>query len=213
MRSFMKKQSARVNGSKQSPMGGVVIGQPPTLVQSFEARNPSDKWFYLYGPIEDEIEYVDMLHEIRYAEPGQQIIIHINSEGGSLSSCLAIINAIKASAAEVITINDAEACSAAAMIWLAGHHRVIASKHVFMMLHEASWGMRGNASEHQRQVALLKKIIRDLIDDFGAWAITPEEMLDFDKGIDVYITGEQIIARGSKAENSVENVMDPVIED
>jgi ATP-dependent protease ClpP protease subunit len=191
----------------QSPSGIFIGGSQHGLVQSFESKNPSDKAFYLYGPVEDPEEYVDLIHEIRYAEPEQQITLHINSGGGALSTCLSIINAIKASQAEVVTVIDGEACSAAAMIWLAGHRRVIASKHVFFMLHEAGWAMVGNASEHQRQVLLLKKIIRGLIDDLALWVVTPEELEDFDKGIDVYITGDQIVERGTKANGDVEDAL------
>ena len=43
-----------------------------------------DLVYYLYGPLEDEADYIELIHTIRYSSPEQQITIHINSPGGSM---------------------------------------------------------------------------------------------------------------------------------
>lgn len=198
---YGNKRARRVafaSKGQQSPQGKgsiIALGGDVDFVPNFESENPPDKVFYLYGPIEEEIEYVDMIQDIRYAPEGQIITIHINSPGGCLSTCLAIINAIQASRAQVIGVIDGEACSAAAFIWLSCHSKVIASKHVYFMVHEAGWLMHGNASEHQSQVLLMKKIVKGILLEFSKGLLKEEEFKDFDKGIDIYLTGEEIVER------------------
>lgn len=165
------------------------------IVPSFKVPLPSDIILYLYGPIGEEIDYVNMIHTVRYAEPDQHIVIHINSPGGSLSTCLAILNAIRACQGVVTTILDGEACSAAAMIWLAGHSKMIGSKHVYLMTHEAGWTMGGKTSEHATQVSIMKKIVNGLIEELAGGLLTKSEMKDLNKGIDIYLTGSEIIER------------------
>lgn len=165
------------------------------VVPSYKVPVPSDIILYLYGPIGEEIDYVSMIHTIRYAEPGQEIVIHINSGGGSLSTCLAILNAIRSCEGNVTTVIDGEACSAAAMIWLAGHKKVISSKHVYLMLHQAGWTMGGKTAEHNVQVNLMNKVVGSLIEELGSNLLTKSEAKDLNKGVDIYITGSEIIER------------------
>ena len=165
------------------------------IVPRYSAKVPDDTIFYLYGEILEPIEYTEMVHSIRYAEVGQQILIHINSVGGCLSTCLSIVNAIRSSAAIITTIVDGEACSAAAMIWLAGHTRVIASSHCFFMLHEAGWAMHGKTSEHETQTKIMKKVVNGLVEEMAQGLLTEEEKADFNKGLDIYLHGSEIIDR------------------
>ncbi len=165
------------------------------IVPSFKMPLPSDEIFFIYGEIIEPLDYVDMIHSIRYAEHGQEITIHINSPGGDLGTGLAIINAIKGSVAEVTTVIDGEACSAAAMIWLAGHNKVIGSKHCYMMVHESSWIAGAKTSEHARTVEIMKKVISGLVDDLASGLFTPQEIEDVNKGMDIYLSGTEIAER------------------
>lgn len=181
------------------------------VVPSYKFKIPDDLVYYLYGEIIDAVEYTDMIHSIRYAEPDQQISMHINSEGGSLDTCLAIINAIMASQANVITIIDGQACSAAAMIWLAGHQKALASKHCFLMVHSASWAMYGKTSDHEVQTKIMKKIVNGLIKSFSSNLFKAEEIDDISKGVDIYLTGEEIAERCKLVSlDSKEDIVDPM---
>lgn len=172
-----------------------LLGGMNEAAPRFSTPLPPDEIFYLYGAIGDPIEYVDMIHTIQLAVEDTIVVLRINSEGGSLAACLAIVNAIKRSRATILTIIDGEACSAAAMIWLAGHQRAIASEHVFFMVHQAGWGMQGKTSEHDTQVKIMSKVVNAMITDLAPTLLTASEWSDFNKGIDVYLHGSDLLSR------------------
>ena len=111
-------------------------------------------------------------------------------------ACLAIINAIDACQGQVITVLDGEASSAAAMIWLAGHVKAIASKRVALMVHTAATGfMSTKIPEIRVSIDVTEKLIKELVDDLCKGILTPEEFTDVYRGHDVYLTGEEIMKR------------------
>lgn len=166
-----------------SPIGYEAVTVPPIVT-------------YIYDEIGPEVDYVDFVHALRYAPEGQEITIHINSPGGNLNSCLSIINAIEASAANVTTIVDGEASSAAAMIWLAGHEKMIASVHTLVMLHGASTGYHhAKTSDIANSTRATDRIVEGLLDELSAEILTDEERDDIRKGVDVYLTGADIVER------------------
>lgn len=151
---------------------------------------------YIYDPIGLEVDYVDFCHAIRYAPEDMDITIHINSPGGNLNSCLAIINAIKVSEANIVTVVDGEAASAAAMIWLAGHTKVVGSEHTVVMLHGASEGYYPTkVSDIANSTKTTTRIIESLLDDLAKGFLTEDERSDIRKGVDVFLTGRDIIDR------------------
>lgn len=197
----MKKSAVR---HENIGLASLLGGEEP--VRHFRVPIPDDSVFYLYGDIGEQQDYVDMIHEIRYADPGKIINIHINSSGGCLSSALAIINSIRSCQGQVVTIIDGEACSAAAMIWLAGHKKILSSEDIFFMLHQVGWGMQGKQAEHEVQIGIINKITKSLIDKLSGNLLTRKEKSDFSKGIDVYLHGSEILKRVGK------EVIDPDVE-
>lgn len=162
---------------------------------SFEIPNYPDIVEYIYGPIEDELDYVDLIQKIRYAPDGQQIILHLNSPGGNLNVAIAIVGAIQQSLGTVITMIDGEASSAAALIWLAGHQKALLSRHVYFMLHTATTGMYGKLPEIKSGLDVMLKVIDSLLAEYATQILTPEEFADVKKGVDVYLTGDEIMKR------------------
>lgn len=96
------------------------------------------------------------------------IKIWINSYGGVLQAAFTICDAINLSETPIYTINQGQASSAAALIFLAGHKRIAFPKSSFM-IHEGSVGVsRLDAHKFQAvsdfykvQRTLLKKIIME----------------------------------------------------
>jgi ATP-dependent protease ClpP protease subunit len=182
--------------SKNAGAGAIMLGGSSCKDMFFEVPHEPDLVYYLYGPLEDEADYIELIHELRYASPEKHITIHINSPGGSLYACMAIINAIDACQGEVLTVLDGEASSAAAMIWLAGHVKAIASKMVVLMVHTASTGfMPTKLPEIKVSIEVTDKLIRMLIDELCEGVLTKEEFTDVYRGHDVYLTGDEIIKR------------------
>lgn len=79
-----------------------------------------------------------------------EISVHINSNGGSVSEGLAIYNVLKNHKAKVVTYCDGFACSAASVIFMAGDERVMNSASL-LMIHNAWTYGEGNAAELRKQ--------------------------------------------------------------
>lgn len=175
----------------------------------FEVPTEPDLVLYIYDSIGPEVDYVEFVHALRYAPEGQEITIHINSPGGNLSSCLSIINAIEASEANITTIVDGEAASAAAMIWLSGHAKLIASRHTVVMLHGAGCGFGySKTSDIINSTQTTNRIVEALLDDLTIGFLTEDERDDIRKGVDVYLTGTDIVERLSLSPEGTESESD-----
>lgn len=96
------------------------------------------------------------------------IKIWINSYGGDLQAALTTCDAINLSETSIYTINQGQAASAAALIFLAGHKRIAFPKS-YLMIHEGSIGVsqidahkfQAMSDFYKVQRALLKKIIME----------------------------------------------------
>lgn len=96
------------------------------------------------------------------------IKIWINSYGGDLQAALTTCDAINLSETPIYTINQGQAASAAALIFLAGHKRIAFPKS-YLMIHEGSIGVsqidahkfQAMSDFYKVQRALLKKIIME----------------------------------------------------
>jgi ATP-dependent Clp protease protease subunit len=96
------------------------------------------------------------------------IKIWINSYGGDLQAALTTCDAISLSETPIYTINQGQAASAAALIFLAGHKRIAFPKS-YLMIHEGSIGVsqidahkfQAMSDFYKVQRTLLKKIIME----------------------------------------------------
>lgn len=96
------------------------------------------------------------------------IKIWINSYGGDLQAALTTCDAINLSETPIYTINQGQAASAAALIFLAGHKRIAFPKS-YLMIHEGSIGVsqidahkfQAMSDFYKVQRTLLKKIIME----------------------------------------------------
>ncbi len=79
----------------------------------------------------------DFLRDLDELGAKDNITVHINSVGGSLYAGLAIYNRLRALSANIITINDALAASAASIIFQAGNTRKV-NAGSNLMIHEAA---------------------------------------------------------------------------
>lgn len=104
-------------------------------------RHPVDFW--TGEPIPGNfIALDDFLRDLDDLGTKDNITVHINSVGGSLYAGLAIYNRLRALSANVITINDALAASAASIIFQAGNTRKV-NAGSNLMIHEAAGFLYG----------------------------------------------------------------------
>lgn len=99
--------------------------------------------------IETMVRFYNLVDEQLKIDPEDRVPIKVwvNSGGGSVYAMLTAYDVIEMSKTPVITINQGEACSAAAIIFLAGHRR-ITFPHAHFLLHEGSAGL-GQLDAHK----------------------------------------------------------------
>jgi len=126
-----------------------------TVVNYFDSGSPVE--LLIQGPIgkswwdesgTDEKEFTNALNEI---PEGKQIVVGINSEGGSVKDGLGIYHALRRRGDSVTTRVDGYAVSIASVIALAGSKRQSPESSIWM-IHEP-WSMCSGSSEDMRREA------------------------------------------------------------
>lgn len=148
----------------------------------------------------------------RLAELGgvSQINVHINSYGGEVAEGWAIHNALKNHKAKIVTICDGFACSAAAIIFMAGDERLMNVPSA-LMIHNAHGG--GDAAD----LEMISRISDEAF--LGKVKISPEELRGMMKK-DTWITPEEAVAKGfatgiveASAEKPAQNALKSLLTD
>lgn len=103
-----------------------------------------------------------------------EINVHINSSGGSVSEGLAIYNVLKNHNAKVTTICDGFACSAASVVFMAGDERIM-NESSLLMIHNAWTYSYGNANELRKKAEDLEKITQASVNAYVRNAVISEE--------------------------------------
>jgi ATP-dependent Clp protease protease subunit len=104
---------------------------------------------------------VDQLREAG-SEP---VVVRINSPGGSVFEGQAMFTALARHTPGVIVQIDALAASAASFVAMAGS-RIEIAKNAMVMIHNAWGGTLGNASDHEKAAAVLRKIDDQLVHQY-----------------------------------------------
>ena len=97
------------------------------------------------------------------ADPGR-IFLHINSYGGSVFAGLSSVDYIMNSPVPVTTVIDGCAASAATLMSVVGHKRLM-HKHSYMLIHQLSsgtWGKYEEIKDEMKNCDNLMKVIKDI---------------------------------------------------
>ena len=96
-------------------------------------------------------------------EERKPIVILINSGGGNLETCFAVVGIIEQSKTPVITVNLSSAHSAAGLMLLAGHKRYCMPRSQMLIHKGSASGISGNFDEIADSMKSYKKIVDDMI--------------------------------------------------
>lgn len=133
--------------------------------------------------------------EMRKIDAGQTVHIRVNSPGGDVFAGVAMAQAIRECAGNVIVHVDGYAASAASLLVAAADNSVIAPGGM-VMIHQAWTIAMGNADDFIEASALLEKIDGQLVATYQAKAGgEPEEWLDRMKA-ETWFTGAEAVAVG-----------------
>ena len=102
------------------------------------------------------------------------INVHINSYGGDVAEGLAIYNVLREHKAEIVTICDGFACSAASVVFMAGDRRVMQPASL-LMVHNAWTVAMGNAAELRKTADDIETITQASVEAYKKVATISEE--------------------------------------
>lgn len=135
----------------------------PSLLSYYNDRQ--DRIIYIDSEIDDcTYEITKQIYEYNRQdkdipiENRKPIKIYINSFGGDLYQCFALISAIGASKTPVYTVNTGVAMSAGMIILLSGHKR-FAVKYSIAMCHSGSGSVGGDFEQTQSAMENYKKMV------------------------------------------------------
>ena len=102
------------------------------------------------------------------------INVHINSYGGDVAEGLAIHNVLREHKAQIVTICDGFACSAASVVFMAGDRRVMQPASL-LMIHNAWTVAMGNAAQLRKTADDIETITQASVEAYKKVATISEE--------------------------------------
>jgi len=152
--------------------------------------------------ISEAYYFQEELATIRAATANDIIHILINCEGGMIKTAKAFLSALAQTEAHVITEIEGEACSAATLIFLAGHEHLVSDDAEFM-IHTSSYGYGGKESNVRQYVEHQAKATDRLLRKYYKHFLTEEEIDDVIKGRDLWMDADEIMERLEKRQQLV----------
>ncbi|MBE5792008.1 MAG: ATP-dependent Clp endopeptidase proteolytic subunit ClpP [Clostridia bacterium] len=180
----------------------------PTVIEKNEmgeraydiySRLLKDRIIFLSGPIDDSVAnaVVAQMLFLEMENPDQDIMLYINSPGGSITSGMAIYDTMKYLKCEVSTLCIGMAASMAAFLLAAGakgKRKALPNSEV--MIHQPLGGAEGQATDilihAEHIIRIKKKMNEELSKNTGK----PLEDVERDVERDHYMTAEQALSYG-----------------
>ena len=123
------------------------------------------------------------------------INVHINSYGGDVAEGLAIYNVLREHKAQIVTICDGFACSAASVVFMAGDKRIM-SPASLLMIHNAWTIAMGNASALRKTADDIETITQASVEAYKRTATISEEEIKALMDAETWILPKDAVAWG-----------------
>lgn len=143
-------------------------------------------WFGLYAD-----EFIDALQKVTTSK----ISLRLNSPGGSVFEGIAIANAMRQHPANITVYVESLAASIASVIALAGD-RLVMCPQSQIMVHNASGGCYGDASEMTKMADLLDKQSRNIAQAYAQHTGRPLSEWEAYMADETWFTAEEAVAVG-----------------
>ena len=127
------------------------------------------------------------------------INVHINSYGGDVSEGLAIYNVLREHKAQIVTICDGFACSAASVVFMAGDRRVMQPASL-LMIHNAWTVAMGNAAQLRKTADDIETITQASVEAYKKVATISEEEIKALMGAETWILPKDAVEYGFATE-------------
>ena len=125
-----------------------------------------------------------------YEDTYDPIYLHINSGGGCLFSCMAIVDTIKNCKVPVYTIGEGQIASASSILLLAGKKRFM-TENSFILIHELRTYVSGTFSNLEDDYENSKLLMKKMIKYYKKQSLIPEKVLQTLLKKDIYIEAKK----------------------
>jgi ATP-dependent Clp protease protease subunit len=163
------------------------------------SRLLKDHIIFIGAPLDDNVANL-VIAQLLYLEkedPERDVLMYINSPGGSVSAGFAIYDTMQFVRSDVATYCLGMAASMAAVILAAGTKgKRFALPNSTVLLHQLSSGFRGQASDidiHAKEILRLKKLLNQVLAQHTGQDLTTVER-DTDR--DYFMTPEEAMKYG-----------------
>jgi len=170
--------------------------EPPLNIQVL------DNEIYFYEEISDEtIMRLNIeLRKLAKTKPAE-ILLFINSGGGDVFAGFSAMDHIRSSKVPVTTVADGLCCSAATLLLLGGHKRLV-KEHAHVLIHQIS----SDSSEWVKfedlkdEIKNLEMLMGKMVDVYRQCTDLPEKKLARMMKHDIYLSSDQCIKYGIASE-------------
>ena len=144
--------------------------------------------------IKDQSYYRQVVQRISELSENDVIKFEISSPGGNLDGLFSILSALEKTQATAVAILNGKVHSAASMLAL-NCDQIFVSENAYMMIHNVSFGSVGRMSDVTSHVDFVKKQTKKLVDSTYEGFLSPEEIEDVHKGIEIWLDADEIVVR------------------
>lgn len=166
---------------------------PPNKIFTTEVRG-TQHTYYLTGEITEPENYVDLCNILRTSGSQDEVIIRINSRGGSVASERMLINAVQESEANVIGFIEYDCMSAATGIFLACKQHGWAD-HIQFMAHCEFWGSAGKNPDVKSQTEFGIKQLEEEINSTYKGLLSDAELIQCNDGKEFWFGAKELAER------------------
>lgn len=153
--------------------------------------------YYLDTSVEETDNYHELFELLANAGENDLVKIIISNFGGSLVTCVAIVNALRSSAATTIGVLTSVAYSAGGVIWLACDGQEV-HNHVGFLGHDGNGSSFGSLYQQKQNIEHEMIMLRSLYEDVYEGFFTQEEIELILKNGDMWLNEKEIIDRLQK---------------
>ncbi len=159
----------------------------------------SDRIIFLGMPVDDQIAniIIAQLLFLQSADPKKDIVMYINSPGGSVYAGLGIYDTMQYVNPDVATVCTGLAASMAAVLLASGAAKKRTSlPHSRIMIHQPMSGMQGQASDMEISLKQTLSVKKDLYDILANHSGQSYDRIEKDSDRDYWMRAEEAKAYG-----------------
>ena len=167
--------------------------------------------FYIDQDILEPSYYRNLITVLNNATENDLVILNINSQGGSLDSAISIMQALRDTRAETIA-HTVGSCYSAATLLALSCNNVDVGEFSNWMIHDGSYAVASKSSDIVTRASFENKFIRNIFKSVYIPFISEQEMNDVMRGVDLWMTSEEVRERFAKMQEKLQDEFEAELE-